>query len=29
MQNDLSAGIDSTVFTPEEQIRYGVDSQIR
>ncbi|CAK7562753.1 MAG: Lethal(2) giant larvae sro7 [Sporothrix epigloea] len=28
MQNDLSAGIDSTVFTPEEQIRYGVDSQI-
>ncbi|CAK7208937.1 Lethal(2) giant larvae sro7 [Sporothrix curviconia] len=28
MQNDLSAGIVSTLFTPEEQIRYGVDSQI-
>ncbi|CAK7201931.1 Lethal(2) giant larvae sro7 [Sporothrix eucalyptigena] len=28
MQNDLSAGIVSTLFAPEEQIRYGVDSQI-
>ncbi|EFX00770.1 snare-dependent exocytosis protein [Grosmannia clavigera kw1407] len=28
MQNDLSAGILPGVFTPEEQVRYGVASQI-
>jgi len=29
MQNDLSAAILPHLFTPEEQTRYGVNSQIR
>ena len=29
MQNDLSAGIPPGQFAPDEQTRYGINSQIR
>ena len=29
MQNDLSAGIPPQLFAPDEQLRYGINSQIR